>query len=157
MAGVEISDHRVKLGQRILAALDRAGLLPESAFWVYSRRQKRWTFLAVSSLVDEFGRQAVYQNVMRAYPAMDWPKSFGIFGLQVEPLRRSSTAAPILAAVRPSMRGLVDVPTAYGDELAVWSCRLNAAPRGAARAAQRRAFREAMIASGSRRRLLRAA
>jgi hypothetical protein len=157
MAANEISETRVRLGQRVLDALDRAGLLPESAFWVHNPRQDRWTLLAVSKVAEDHGRWPVYQALLGLYPQLDWPRSFSIFSLEIEPARGSTTAAPILAQVRTASRRKIAVRTGYGDELGVVALRVNEAPRSTAAERARREFRRAVLKVGGRRRLLRAA
>lgn len=155
MAAAQISQYRMKLGDRLLAALDRSGLVPEHAFWIHDDRNRRWTFLAVSRHVDTHGRWAVYEALMRSHAGIGWPRDFSVFGTQLEPVRGSSTAGPILARARSTSRWPIVLTLWLDCALTVMRVRLDDVPKPMVDRAARDRF--AALLAGARRRMPRAA
>jgi len=60
MAAERLSDELKASGAAMLAELDKIGLNPSGALWLYFPHVKDWRFAVVSALVDTMGRRKVY-------------------------------------------------------------------------------------------------
>jgi hypothetical protein len=63
MATPTLVDRRIEHGADLLAALDRAGVPVDSAFWLYSSEWDEWRLVLATLLYDRHGPLEAYRRI----------------------------------------------------------------------------------------------
>ena len=66
MATAALVDRDLEMGRRILAALAKAGIAVNVAFWAYVPQISEWQLFIATPLVDSKGQRSAYEQVLRA-------------------------------------------------------------------------------------------
>jgi hypothetical protein len=65
MAATTLVNRDLEIGREILAALTKAGISVNVAFWAYVPQISEWQLFIATSLVDSKGPKAAYDQVLR--------------------------------------------------------------------------------------------
>ncbi len=78
MATATLVSQEIEEGQKLIEALNSAGLLTDSALWIYSSDSERWRLMLTSELCDTHGSLEAYKQILSVFadvkPALkiDW-------------------------------------------------------------------------------------
>ena len=63
MVTAVLVDRKIRLGEKLVAELDRDGFPLRAAFWQYLDEPDEWRLMIASALVDSKGPRAVYSRI----------------------------------------------------------------------------------------------
>jgi hypothetical protein len=67
MATATLVSREIEEGQRLIVALNSAGLYTESALWIYSSDSETWRLMLTSPLCDSDGSLEAYKQILSVF------------------------------------------------------------------------------------------
>jgi hypothetical protein len=84
MAAADLPENLRRAGEKLLAALDDAGLQAQGAAWIFDHALGDWRFVVVTSLVETMGRTKVYRELLTVMKKLDMPEEMTINDVHLE-------------------------------------------------------------------------
>lgn len=78
MARENLPEELIEAGATLLEAVDRLGMSPQGAMWIFDHGLGDWRYYLVTSLVDTLGRRRTYRLLIDAFEAVDMPKEMTV-------------------------------------------------------------------------------
>jgi len=100
MVAMDLTKELIDAGARLVEKLDKHGLAPDAAFWLYSAEEQAWKLLLVEVALAKKGPKAAYSEVQKIL-AKDG-KEF--LHLRLEDLVIEKPNAPIVELIRKAVR-----------------------------------------------------
>ena len=98
MAAKPLSDDLKAAGLEMLGELDRVGLGPQGALWLYAHYLGDWRYAVVSDLVNALGRHRLYDLIGTALDRIGPIHGLTIFDVHL--FDTSETMPQVLSAIR---------------------------------------------------------
>jgi len=106
MVEADLNKQLIEAGAKLVQSLDRKGLSPDAAFWLYSSDNKAWRLFLVEAKLGEAGPKGVYRQIQKVMKEL--PEESQVLSLSDIGLLRSD--APFVQRLRTAFRKGRNVP-----------------------------------------------
>lgn len=100
MVEADLNKQLIDAGAKLVQSLDKKGLSPDAAFWLYSSDTKAWRLFLVEARLGEAGPKGVYRQIQKVMKEL--PEESHVLSLSDIGLLRSD--APFVQRLRTALR-----------------------------------------------------
>jgi hypothetical protein len=100
MVEADLNKQLIDAGAELVQSLDKKGLSPDAAFWLYSSDNKAWRLFLVEAKLGKAGPKGVYRQIQKVMKEL--PEESQVLSLSDIGLLRSD--APFVQRLRTAFR-----------------------------------------------------
>ena len=100
MVETTLTDHMIEAGDAVVRRLDKAGLHPDAAFWLYFPEPRTWKLVLAEAKLDQQGPRAIYGQIQEIMSAQGEESG----GISLDSVTLAKPDAPIVSLLRSAIR-----------------------------------------------------